>query len=261
MDKASSKITKSEPNGNKTVTCAWLSSFMKTTNSKQPARPASPQFRLFGFTLIELLVVISIIAILAGIALPVFSQVQIKGAQTKDLSNGKQIALGLRLYAQDNNGIYPTTEPVGGSSLTYANDAFRNIVPQYVPQEKIFYLAKSAWTPQPPDENTSGANCLQSGENNFAYVTGLSDSSNPSYPLIADGFSSTVGSYASPLSATVKGAVWGGKNAIVIYCDGSGQVQTCKSLAVFGPVGAGSTGNIFSTSTTWMPSSQILNPQ
>ena len=45
-----------------------------------------------AFTLIELLVVIAIIAVLASIALPVFSSVQTKGAQTKALSNGKQIA-------------------------------------------------------------------------------------------------------------------------------------------------------------------------
>ncbi|MDQ3118295.1 MAG: type II secretion system GspH family protein, partial [Verrucomicrobiota bacterium] len=60
-----------------------------------------------AFTLIELLVVISIIALLAGIALPVFSQVPERGAQTKDLSNAKQIGLACKLYATDNDGKFP----------------------------------------------------------------------------------------------------------------------------------------------------------
>ena len=60
-----------------------------------------------AFTLIELLVVISIIAVLAGIALPVYTTVQERGAQTKDLSNAKQIALACKLYATDNDGKFP----------------------------------------------------------------------------------------------------------------------------------------------------------
>ena len=53
-----------------------------------------------AFTLIELLVVISIIAILAGIALPVFGEVKIRGDQTKALSNAKQIGTACKIYAQ-----------------------------------------------------------------------------------------------------------------------------------------------------------------
>ena len=62
---------------------------------------------LAAFTLIELLVVISIIAVLAGIALPVYSTVHERGSQTKDLSNAKQIALACKLYATDNDGKFP----------------------------------------------------------------------------------------------------------------------------------------------------------
>ena len=51
-----------------------------------------------AFTLIELLVVITIIAILASIALPVFSGVTERANQTKDLSNAKQIGLACKLY-------------------------------------------------------------------------------------------------------------------------------------------------------------------
>ena len=54
-----------------------------------------------GFTLIELLVVIAIIAILAAILFPVFAKAREKARQTSCLSNVKQIALGMLMYAQD----------------------------------------------------------------------------------------------------------------------------------------------------------------
>jgi prepilin-type N-terminal cleavage/methylation domain-containing protein len=54
-----------------------------------------------GFTLIELLVVIAIIAILAAILFPVFAQAREKARGAACLSNGKQMAIGLMMYAQD----------------------------------------------------------------------------------------------------------------------------------------------------------------
>ncbi len=60
-----------------------------------------------GFTLIELLVVIAIIAILASILFPVFSRARAKARQTACLSNMKQLALALNMYAQDYDGVLP----------------------------------------------------------------------------------------------------------------------------------------------------------
>jgi prepilin-type N-terminal cleavage/methylation domain-containing protein len=52
-----------------------------------------------AFTLIELLVVIAIIAILAAILFPVFTQAKLSAKKTQDLSNIKQIGIGLVMYA------------------------------------------------------------------------------------------------------------------------------------------------------------------
>ncbi len=54
-----------------------------------------------AFTLIELLVVVAIIAILAAILFPIFSQARAKARQSACLSNEKQLSMGILMYAQD----------------------------------------------------------------------------------------------------------------------------------------------------------------
>lgn len=217
-----------------------------------------------AFTLIELLVVISIIAILAGIALPVFSSVQTKGAQTKDLSNAKQIGLGLRLYAADNNGAFPTSDPTAGSGTAAdSNGAFLNIVPTYVPSQKIFYVGGSVWSTgnAPMEYSTSGT--LMTGQNAYAYVAGLQDSWNTSFPLVADAFSPTIGLYSSIQGQ--KGGVWKGQKAIIVRIDDSATVETVKQgdwkVYANGSNTDSSTTDIFTVGNTWLPGCKVLNPK
>ena len=56
-----------------------------------------------AFTLIELLVVIAIIAILAAILFPVFAQAKEAAKKTSCLSNVKNIATAIYLYAGDSD--------------------------------------------------------------------------------------------------------------------------------------------------------------
>ena len=194
-----------------------------------------------AFTLIELLVVISIIAILAGIALPVFGQVQVKGAQTKVLSNIKQIGTACRLFADDYNGLYPTytldqNNKQTNNKVGTSNEAFAQLFTAgYMETEQIFFCAKSAFTPKPPDEKFKNAGeILESGENHFAYVLGLSTTSPATWPLIADGFKSE-GDHTYSKVESEKGGVWKGKKAIVLHCDNSGTIeQLNNSLKVPG---------------------------
>jgi prepilin-type N-terminal cleavage/methylation domain-containing protein/prepilin-type processing-associated H-X9-DG protein len=60
-----------------------------------------------GFTLIELLVVIAIIAILAAILFPVFAQAKEAAKKTADLSNTKQLNLGIQQYLADHDDTFP----------------------------------------------------------------------------------------------------------------------------------------------------------
>jgi len=60
-----------------------------------------------AFTLIELLVVIAIIAILAAILFPVFAQAKQAAKLSADLSNTKQLGIGVVLYIADTDDVYP----------------------------------------------------------------------------------------------------------------------------------------------------------
>ncbi len=60
-----------------------------------------------GFTLIELLVVIAIIALLLSIIVPALKEVKKAGKVIVCKSNLRQLTMGMRLYAEANNGKAP----------------------------------------------------------------------------------------------------------------------------------------------------------
>jgi len=175
-----------------------------------------------AFTLIELLVVIAIIALLAGIATPVFASVILQGKMVAAMNKAKQIGLALHMYANDSGGMFPNGKNDYGEPITTSNDAFRTLIPSYLPNESIFPVPGSKAGPNADNRIGSPSQILERGENHWAYVSGLSSSSNSIWPLIVD---HTDGSGHYGEKEGTLGGTWKGTKAVVIHPDGSASMD------------------------------------
>ena len=94
-----------------------------------------------AFTLIELLIVIGIIAILAGVLLPVYGSVQLAGKRTQSLNSLRQLATAAISYAGDHNGSLPqqgdaTTWASAATGTDAENDQWYNVLPRQYANSK-----------------------------------------------------------------------------------------------------------------------------
>lgn len=85
-----------------------------------------------GFTLIELLVVISIIGILAALAMVSFTSPQRQARDTGRKSDIRQYQTSLEDYANKNNGLYPQRPDAAGAraSTTLCTDLSMTTCPE-----------------------------------------------------------------------------------------------------------------------------------
>ena len=74
-----------------------------------------------GFTMMEILIVLVIITILAALLLPVFFRVRAKSREAVCASNLHQIGLGVLIYTQDYDDLYPR----GGDPTDINTDAWK----------------------------------------------------------------------------------------------------------------------------------------
>ena len=234
-----------------------------------------------AFTLVELLVVISIIALLASIAFPVLLSARRTAAMSESVTNGQSIYAGLKLFAGDNNGIYPSYTLQNGqqtnTQVADSNTAFAQLIPQYIDNEKIFWNSLSHFcSPNPPNnvfDNPPLDNpvlTMKAGDNCWAYVLGLNDSCNSTFPIIATGFTDP-NSHTYTKNQGDYGGVWKGQVAIVIRADGSGKKEKVNPTTMKVPGGLAGSGNsgqtgpdLFANSdpSNWLGSNNIVvNPK
>ncbi|MDF1810725.1 MAG: type II secretion system protein [Verrucomicrobiales bacterium] len=184
-----------------------------TTKHKRMRSPA--------FSLVELMTVVSIMAILTAVASPGLKIAMINAQQNAAMGNARSIAMGLRTYAQDYEGAFPGFETDEGETISTSNDAFRLLLPDYIDSERVFAVKRSAWGKKADGRIDEPEDRLRAGENHFAYIAGLLDTSRTDWPLVVDGTDGS-GKYTS--TNGVKGGCWEGRKGIVVTVGGSGHV-------------------------------------
>ena len=192
---------------------------MTYSNTMTPTEPQ--RARAAGFTLLELLTVVSIIGILASVAMPGLTNAMAAAKANAAMQQARQIALGLRGFAMDNGGAYPDAENTYGEAISTSNAAFRDLY-DYIEDESVFAVKGSNWGPKADNKTASESDFVAAGENHFAYIAGLDTLSKGSWPLVVDG---TDGQGTFTTERKQKGGLWAGKRGVLVRCDGSGSVE------------------------------------
>lgn len=225
--------------------------------------------RIAGLTLVEVIVIVSIVSVLIGLTIPCTHGVNKKGLISDSMGNAKQIAVALRIYAEDNDGKFPIAL-ADGKKLTVgdpSNRVFEQLMPKYTTSGKIFMNKRSAWCANPATDTVADDACiLKRGQNDWNYVTGLKDDADPAWPLIANATASATNlTYTN--TKTAKGGVWGGTDAVVGFVDGSvrlisgTEMNSTDKTRTF-PKRKDTGGNLFIATPGWLsPGCVVLVPE
>jgi hypothetical protein len=185
----------------------------------------------WGFVRRRLVVALVLSAMLLGVAGLIFlsqrSYYRKKHSVRKVAIQAKIIHGWLKTYADEHGGRFPTGDN--------ANAAYRELFKINVGADEMqFAIAGDAWHKPArggqPDGDIGGApdhvQALETGENAFAYVSGLSSNDTARLPLIANAFTAQPGVWSK--NKNERGGVFQGKYGIVCRVGGSSVIHELK---------------------------------
>ncbi|MCB1279770.1 prepilin-type N-terminal cleavage/methylation domain-containing protein [Prosthecobacter sp.] len=213
-----------------------------------------------AFTLIELLVVITIIAILAGLAVPTYTYVQMLANQGRGVNNARQIIVSMKLFSKDHGSMYPDSvaNPLTGSLAQNANDAFRYMIQEkIVPDERIFGCPAGYNPDGNIGQSPNYGHALTPGENHWAMTAGLTDTAAGNMPLVFE--NPATPSWPPLWNADMAGKIapgrtWSGGKIIIGRNDGSVAVESLSGMkGLVGPQVMAGGSNLFTQASDGIP--------
>ena len=216
--------------------------------------------RNHAFTLLELLVVITIIAILAGLAVPAYNMVQTMANQAKGVNNARQIILAMKMFSKEHNSQYPDSvnNPLTGSLAQNANEAFRLMIQEKIVTDESIFGCPAGFN---PDGNLglspNYGYALLPGENHWAITAGQTDATVGNMPLVFE--NPATPSWPPLWNANLAGKIgpgrtWTGGRIIIGRNDGSASVETlADTKGMVGPKGMAGGLNLFTQASDGIP--------